>query len=110
MMSRSWVGTKIKQVAVLPPLHLSGKGAGEVQGERTWKHNHIGLLFMGSSEPQSNEDRSRTPLRKKERSLGRPSNPEGEEEERAGRRFFPGPSLLGLQTCLERSRILLLEG
>ena len=104
-----WVGTKIKQIAVLPPLHPSCKGDDQVQPLRTWKYNHLGLVFMGSSKPQRDEDRSRTPLRKgkgkgdpkgkgsgkKVKKSGKTiPNPEGEEEERTGRRFFPGPSSL----------------
>ena len=94
----AWVGTKIKQIAVLPPLHPSGKGAGKAQEPRTWRYNHSGLLFIESSEPQRDEDRSRTPLRKgkgkgdpKGKGSGKRgkksgktiSNPE-EEEERTG--------------------------
>ena len=107
-----WAGTKVWQVAAIPPIHLSAQTSGEPQEVRKWSYNPAGLSYL-SDQGTREDDRSRTPLRRgkgkgdpkespKGKGLGKKGkksgktigSPEGEEIERVGRNFFPGPATL----------------
>ena len=103
-----WSGTKTKGVATMSPSHPAGKQPGDPPEQKVWRYNHIGLEYMDQPDPKR-EGRSRTPHRKgkgKGESKGKGSgkkgkksgriisNPDGEEEERLGRKLFPGPATL----------------
>ena len=100
-----WVGSKIKQIATMAAQHSAEK----IPRPREWRLNHIGgQLFMGTPEQPETGDRSRTPRRQDKgkggskgmglgrngKKSGKGAPPEGEEEEKSGRRFFPGPATL----------------
>ena len=40
------VGTKIKQITMLPPHHTAGA---TTPGPRVWKYSHVGLMYMGTA-------------------------------------------------------------
>ena len=106
-----WSGTKIKQVAILPPQHPASMTE-DPQEPRVWKYSQLGLSYL--DEPgKGHDDRSRTPHRKgkgkgeqreepKGKGVGKKGKKfgktigisEGEELERTGRKFFPGPATL----------------
>ena len=102
-----WVGSKVWHVAVISPTPPK-----EPQEAVKWWYNPSGLNYL-SSQGAREDDRSRTPLRKgkgkgdpnedpKGKGLGKKGkkpakiigSPEGEELERVGRKFFPGPATL----------------
>ena len=101
-----WLGTKIWQIAAIPSIHPT-QGMGEPQEPRKWRYSQSGITYLG--EGTREEDRSRTPLHAGKRegeSKGKGSgkkgkkpvkvtgSPEGEETERVGRKYFPGPATL----------------
>ena len=104
-----WAGTKVWQVATIPPIHPSAQESQEV---RKWNYTPAGLSYL-SGQGSREDDRSRTPLRKgkgkgdpkespKGKGLGKKGkksgkiigSPEGDELERIGRKFFSGPATL----------------
>ena len=107
-----WLGTKIWQVATLPPIHPSAQESGEPQESRKWNYSPSGFSYLGDQETRE-DDRSRTPLQRgkgkgdlkesaKGKGLGKKGmksgktigSPEGEEGERIGRKYFSGPATL----------------
>ena len=102
-----WFGMKIWQIATIPPTH-STQLTGGLEESRKWRYSQSGLKYL--TEGQIREaDRSRTPLRLekgKDDPKGKGSGkkgkkpakvigtPEGEEVERVGKRYFPGPATL----------------
>ena len=61
-----WAGTKIEQVAILPPQHPAGKKSDELQEPRTWKYSHIGLLHL-DEHGKGEDNRSRSVIQKEKR-------------------------------------------
>ena len=55
-----WLGTKIWQVATIPPSHPSQE-TGETQEPKKWRYSQSGFNYL-SEEGTREEDRSRTPL------------------------------------------------
>ena len=102
-----WLGTKIWQVATIPPSHPSQE-TGEAQEPKRWRYSQSGFKYL-SEEGTREEDRSRTPLHRGKRNddpkgkgAGKKgkkpakviTTPEGEETERVGKKYFPGPATL----------------
>ena len=103
-----WLGTKVWQVATLPPIYPSFQQAGESQKSRKWNYSQAGFMYLSDHETRD-DDRSRTPLcegkgkgdpkgkgsgkkgKKPAKIIG---SPEGEESERIGKKYFPGPATL----------------
>ena len=44
-----WAGTKIKQVAILPPQHPAGRKSDEPQEPRVWRYSQLGLSYLDES-------------------------------------------------------------
>ena len=97
-----WNGMKIWKIATIPPT------TGELFGPGNWMYSQSGLNYLTDSMPYE-VDRSRTPARDgkgKGGSKGKGSGKkgkkpakavgtqEGEDVERVGKRYFPGPATL----------------
>ena len=97
-----WNGMKIWQIATIPP------SRGESTDPGNWLYSQSGLNYLTDSMVRE-VDRSRTPARdgkgkggSKGKGSGRKGKkpvkvigtPEGEDVERVGRRYFPGPATL----------------
>ena len=96
-----WNGMKIWQIATLPP------SLEETREPRKWLYTQSGVNYL-TDKTEREADRSRTPAREdknrggKGKGSGRKGKkpvkvtgaPEGEEVERVGRRYFPGPATL----------------
>ena len=99
-----WFGMKIWQIATIPPIHTFGG----TDAPRKWRYSQSGMNYLTEGHTRD-ADRSRTPLRD-EKPQGDPkgkgsgkkgkkpakviATPEGEEVERVGKRYFPGPATL----------------
>ena len=102
-----WFGMKVWQIATIPPVHPS-QLIGGPEEPRKWRYSQSGIKYLTEG-PTRDADRSRTPLRD-EKSKGDPEGkgsgkkgkkpakvigtPEGEDVERVGKRYFPGPATL----------------
>ena len=102
-----WFGMKIWQIATISPVH-SAQMTGGLEASRNWRYSQAGIKYL--TEGQVREaDRSRTPLRPgkgkddpKGKGSGKKgkkpakviSTREGEDVERVGKRYFPGPATL----------------
>ena len=99
-----WFGMKIWQIATIPPIHTFGTS----EAPRKWKYSQSGINYLTEGHTRD-ADRSRTPLRDqkpqgdpKEKGSGKKGKkpakvigtPEGEDIERVGKRYFPGPATL----------------
>ena len=97
-----WNGMKIWQIATIPP------ATGELDTPETWRYSQSGINYLTDSIVRD-VDRSRTPARDgkgkgdpKGKGSGKKGKkpakvigtPEGEEVERVGKRYFPGPATL----------------
>ena len=100
-----WFGMKIWQIATIPPIHPS-QLMGGLEEPRRWRYSQSGINYLTEG-PTRDADRSRTPLRGekgKDDPKGKGSGkkgkkpakvigtPEGEDVERVGKRYFPGPA------------------
>ena len=102
-----WFGMKVWQIATIPPVHPSQLTGGSEE-LRKWRYSQSGTNYLTEG-PTRDADRSRTPLRD-EKGKGDPKGkgsgkkgkkpakvigtPEGEDVERVGNRYFPGPATL----------------
>ena len=96
-----WNGMKIWQIATIPP------SLGETREPKKWAYTQSGVNYL-TDRTEREADRSRTPARDdrnrggKGKGSGRKGKkpvkvtgaPEGEEVERVGRKYFPGPATL----------------
>ena len=102
-----WLGMKVWQIATIPPIHPS-QATSESEEPRKWRYSQSGINYLTEGTTRE-ADRSRTTLRE-DKGKGDPKGkgsgkkgkkpakvigtPEGEETERVGKRYFPGPATL----------------
>ena len=99
------MGSKIKQIATMTPQHIAEK----IPRPREWRLNQIGAALSGAllnnqkleTDLEHQDAKTRAKVVRKGMGLGRKGKksgngapPEREEEEKSGKRFFPGPATL----------------
>ena len=113
-----WNGMKIWQIATIPPARAESTDPGK------WLYSQSGLNYLTDSMVRE-VDRSRTPARDgrgkggaKRKGSGKKgkkpvkvvNTPEGEDVERVGRRYFPGPATLPATWREKKPEELIMSG